>query len=106
MGLRPRRRADQGSIRTPTAPTSISIDERSDRDGSSAGDAVTGVGRSSEALELIVEAKVADLLDGVDALTAASLEPSGICVHDGAFYVIFDNVSVIARIEDLSARSP
>src|SRR4249920_662126 len=28
MGLRPRRRAGQGSIRTPTAPHSISIDER------------------------------------------------------------------------------
>ena len=64
------------------------------------------VRRSSDALELIVEAKVADLLDGVDDRTATSLEPSGVCVHDGAFYVIFDNVSTIARIEDLSARSP
>jgi hypothetical protein len=76
------------------------------REGTPAGGAVTGVRRSSDALELIVEAKVADLLDGVDDLTAASLEPSGVCVHDGAFYVIFDNVSTIARIEDLSARSP
>jgi hypothetical protein len=68
--------------------------------------AMSGVRRSRDALELIVEAKVADLLDGIDDLTAASLEPSGVCVHDGAFYVIFDNVSTIARIEDLSARSP
>jgi len=67
---------------------------------------VTGVRRSSEPLELIVEATVADLLDGVDNVTAASLEPSGVCVHDGAFYVIFDNVSTIARIDDPSARSP
>jgi hypothetical protein len=67
---------------------------------------VTGVRRSSDPLELIVEAKVADLLDGVDDLAATSLEPSGVCVHDGAFYVIFDNVSAIARIEDLSTRSP
>jgi hypothetical protein len=67
---------------------------------------VTGVRRSSEALELIVEAKVADLLDGVDLPAATSLEPSGVCVHDGAFYVIFDNMSAIARIEDLSDRSP
>jgi hypothetical protein len=66
---------------------------------------VTGVRRSSDALELIVEAKVADLLDGVDDLAATLLEPSGVCVHDGAFYVIFDNVSAIARIEDLSGRS-
>ena len=28
------------------------------------------------------------------------------CVHDGSCYVIFDNVSAIACIEDLSARSP
>ena len=67
---------------------------------------MTGVRRASGALELITEAKVADLLDGVDQVAAAALEPSGVCVHDGAFYVIFDNVSTIARIEDLSARSP
>jgi len=67
---------------------------------------MTGVRYSSDALELIVEAKVADLLDGVDHVAAKALEPSGVCVHDGAFYVIFDNVSAIARIEDLSARSP
>src|SRR4051812_32481087 len=105
MGLRPRPRADQGSIRTPTAPASISIDERTGRDGSPAGRAVTGVRRSSEALELIVEAKVADLLDGVDDVIASSLEPSGVCVHEGTCYVIFDNVTAIASIEDLSARS-
>jgi hypothetical protein len=75
------------------------------RDGTPGG-ALTGVRRSSEALELIVEAKVADLLDGVDDLAAMLLEPSGVCVHDGAYYVIFDNVSAIARIEDLSGRSP
>ena len=67
---------------------------------------MTSVRRSNDPLELIVEAKVADLLDGVDDVAATSLEPSGVCVHDGAFYVIFDNVSTIARIEDLSARSP
>jgi hypothetical protein len=67
---------------------------------------VTGVPRSSDALELVIEAKVADLLEGVDLLPATLLEPSGVCVHDGACYVIFDNVSAIARIEDLSARSP
>jgi hypothetical protein len=76
------------------------------RDGSLGGGVVNGVRRSGDALELIVEAKVADLLDGVDDLTATSLEPSGVCVHDGAFYVIFDNVPAIARIEDLSTRSP
>ena len=67
---------------------------------------MTGIRRSSVPLELVVEAKVADLLSGVDDLAATSLEPSGVCVHDGAFYVIFDNVSTIARIEDPSARSP
>ena len=68
---------------------------------------MTGVRRSTAPLELVVEAKVADLLDGVDiGAGAVSLEPSGVCVHDGAYYVIFDDVSAIARIEDLSSRSP
>jgi hypothetical protein len=68
---------------------------------------MTSVRRSTEPLELIVEAKVADLLDRPDGdgVRAASLEPSGVCVHDGACYLIFDDSSAIARIEDLSGRS-
>ncbi len=47
-------------------------------------------------LELLMEAKISDLLgDRLDP----RLEASGVLAKDGAFYVIFDNMPDIARIE-------
>jgi len=68
---------------------------------------MTSVRRSTKPLELVIEAKVADLLNAPDddGDGAASLEPSGVCVHEGACYLIFDDSSAIARIEDLTGRS-
>ena len=62
----------------------------------------TAVRRSSRPLVLVTEAKVAALLDGPDG---RKLEASGVCVHDGAYYVIFDDLPGLARISDLSGRS-
>jgi hypothetical protein len=64
---------------------------------------MTGVRRAAEPLRLVSEAKVADLLAGA---AASSLEPSGVCVHDSACFVIFDDSSAIACIEDVTTRSP
>src|SRR4051794_41478323 len=60
------------------------------------------VQRSTRPLQLVTEAKVAVLLD---APAGRKLEASGVCAHDGAFYVIFDDLSGIARITDLSGPS-
>ena len=46
-------------------------------------------------LELVREAKVFDILDGV---LDPRLEASGVLAKDGMFYVIFDNLPHIARI--------
>ena len=47
-------------------------------------------------LELVTEAKVFDILEGV---LSPRLEASGVLAKDGMFYVIFDNLPHIARID-------
>ena len=47
-------------------------------------------------LELVAEAKVFDILEGV---LSPRLEASGVLAKDGMFYVIFDNLPHIARID-------
>jgi hypothetical protein len=54
-------------------------------------------------LELIKEAKIADIVEGLDP----RLEASGVLASDGVFYVIFDNLAHIARIgAGLSPTAP
>jgi hypothetical protein len=54
-------------------------------------------------LELVKEAKIADIVEGVDA----RLEASGVLAGDGVFYVIFDNLADIACIgAGLSPAAP
>ena len=64
----------------------------------------TPVSWSSRPLRLVKEAKIFELLDeSVDR----RLEASGVCGHEGACYVIFDNSAQIARIDPaLSGSSP
>jgi hypothetical protein len=54
-------------------------------------------------LELLTEAKIFDILGG---RLDPRLEPSGVLANDGLFYVIFDNLPHIARIDpELSAMA-
>jgi hypothetical protein len=60
------------------------------------------VERAQRPLDVVGEAKIADLLPG---RVPERLEASGVCLHDDAFHVIFDNTRAIARIAEFSGRS-
>ena len=61
------------------------------------------VTRTPVQLELVREAKIAVILDGV---LSPRLEASGVLATDGMFYVIFDNLPHIARIDpEISAAA-
>ena len=53
-------------------------------------------------LELVEEAKIFDILEGS---LDPRLEASGVLVKDGQFYVIFDNMPHIARIDPELSRA-
>lgn len=53
--------------------------------------------RDGGQLQLVREAKVADLLVG---LGQPRLEASGVLVKDGSFYVVFDNLPYLALLDD------
>ncbi len=57
---------------------------------------------SDQPLQVVSEIKISDLLGD---RAGTRLEASGVCGHDGAYYVIFDNTSGIARITDLAPGS-
>ena len=52
---------------------------------------------SPHPLHVVREVKVSDVLGD---RAGTRLEASGVCAHDGAYYVIFDNTSGIARITE------
>jgi hypothetical protein len=66
--------------------------------GATRGAAVRDAATRWPALRLLREAKVVDLLAGA-AEGAERFEASGVLAYDGAFWVIFDNVPHIARID-------
>jgi hypothetical protein len=59
---------------------------------------------TAKVLTLIQESKLCRLLPGFDA--TSRLEASGVLVRDGRFYVIFDNHSSIACIDQSLANAP